>query len=46
MPAAYEKLRDALIRQGKSTKDSKGMAARIFNSRRAKGTPPVTRYGR
>jgi hypothetical protein len=43
MPAAYERMRDAFIRNGMSAKAAKGKAARLFNARRSKGTRPVTR---
>ena len=43
MPAKYEKIRDALIKQGKSTKAAKTSAAKIFNSQRKPGEAPVTR---
>lgn len=33
MPVEYEKIRDSLLSQGKSTKDAKRIAAAIYNSR-------------
>ena len=43
MPAKYEAMRDKFHKQGLSLKAAKGKAARIFNSERAPGEPPVTR---
>jgi len=34
MPAGYTKIRDALIRKGKSVKAAKTMAAKIYNAKR------------
>ncbi len=42
MPAEYEKIRDNLIRSGKSVKAAKSEAAAIYNKRH-KGNP-VGRY--
>jgi hypothetical protein len=44
MPKAYEEMRDKFIQQGMEAAAAKGKAARIFNSRRKPGTPPVTNH--
>jgi hypothetical protein len=36
MPAAYEKIRDKFLKEGKSSKEAKTAAARIYNSMRSK----------
>ena len=47
MPAKYKRIRDKMIRSGKSTKAAKRSAARIYNSQRKPGQKPVTRkHGR
>jgi len=43
MPKGYEKMRDAFIRKGMSTKTAKAKAARIWNSKHPNN--PVTRRG-
>jgi hypothetical protein len=42
MPKKYEKIRDKLIRQGKTPKAAKRSAAKIFNATRKRGQKPVT----
>ena len=43
MPKKYEAMRDKFKKQGESSKEAKGKAARIFNAQRKKGQRPVTR---
>jgi hypothetical protein len=43
MPAKYQKIKEAMLKQGKSLQASKTSAARIFNSQRKPGQAPVTR---
>lgn len=43
MPKKYEAMRDKFKKEGASTKEAKGKAARIFNAQRKKGQAPVTR---
>jgi len=43
MPKAYEKMRDKFKKEGLSDKEAKKKAARIYNSKRKKGSKPVTR---
>ncbi len=43
MPAGYEKIRDAFISKGMSTKAAKTKAAKIWNSKH-KGKSAVGRY--
>jgi len=53
MPVVYEAMRNSMRKQfekrgeapAQALKDAKTEAARTFNSRRAPGTPPVTRKG-
>lgn len=42
-PAKYDSIKAHLLRKGFSEKEAKTAAAKIFNSERAPGTPPVTR---
>jgi hypothetical protein len=42
MPKKYEAIRDKLIKEGKSAKEAKTRAAKIFNATRKKGEKPVT----
>lgn len=42
MPARYEKIRDALLKRGKSEKDAKRIAAATYNKTRKRGQKPVT----
>ncbi len=42
MPARYEAIRDSLVAKGKSLKQAKTSAAKIFNATRKKGEAPVT----
>ena len=37
MPKEYESIRDALVKRGKSLKDAKTIAAKIYNKRHGKG---------
>lgn len=41
MPARYEAIRDQLIENGTPEKEAKEMAAKIYNSSRKVGEPPV-----
>lgn len=43
MPKKYEAMRDKFKKEGASTKEAKGKAARIYNAQRKKGQAPVTR---
>lgn len=43
MPAKYEAIRDSLIKQGKSVREAKRIAAATYNKYRKKGQKPVTR---
>ncbi len=43
LPAKYVAIRDKLIAEGKSSKEAKTRAAKIFNATRKKGEKPVTR---
>lgn len=43
MPKKYEAMRDKFKKEGVSTKEAKGKAARIYNAQRKKGQAPVTR---
>jgi hypothetical protein len=40
MPRQYEAIRDKLVSQGKSLKEAKALAAKIYNARRG-SKPPV-----
>lgn len=42
MPAKYEAMRDAFIKQGLSAAAAKTKAAKIFNATRKPGEKPVT----
>ncbi len=42
MPRKYEEIRDSLVAKGMSLAEAKTYAAKIYNARRKKGTPPVT----
>jgi len=41
-PAKYEAIRDKMIKEGKSTKEAKTSAAKIYNATRKAGQKPVT----
>jgi|HubBroStandDraft_6_1064221.scaffolds.fasta_scaffold180397_4 hypothetical protein len=43
MPERYIKIRDSLIKQGKSEKEAKRIAAATYNKNRKRGEKPVTR---
>ena len=43
MPRKYEAIRDRMKRQGKSDKEAKTRAAKIYNATRTPGSAPVTR---
>jgi hypothetical protein len=43
MPAKYEALKAKFLKEGKSDKEAKTRAAKIFNSQRKRGQKPVTR---
>lgn len=43
MPKAYEQIKKHLMQKGFSEKEAKTSAARIYNSERPEGSPPVTR---
>ena len=43
MPPAYEKMKDQFKKKGMTDSAAKTKAAKIFNARRKKGTPPITR---
>jgi len=43
MPPAYEKMKDQFKKKGMTDSTAKTKAAKIFNARRKKGTPPITR---
>jgi hypothetical protein len=44
MPKQYEAIRDRLVKEGVPLKQAKTRAARIYNAKRKRGQPPVTRY--
>lgn len=43
MPRQYEAIRDKFENEGMGSAEAKTRAAKIYNARRKKGTPPVTR---
>jgi hypothetical protein len=43
MPAKYEAIKAKFLKEGKSEKEAKTRAAKIFNATRKKGEKPVTR---
>lgn len=43
MPKQYEAIRDRLIKGGMSEQAAKTHAAKIYNTKRHPGQPPVTR---
>jgi hypothetical protein len=43
MPAKYEAIRDRLIGGGMKRQEAEKHAAMIYNAKRKKGQPPVTR---
>jgi hypothetical protein len=43
MPAKYEAIKRKFLAEGKSDKEAKTRAAKIFNATRKKGQKPVTR---
>lgn len=42
MPDKYLAIRDNLVSQGKSLKDARAEAAKIYNAERKRGQAPVT----
>jgi hypothetical protein len=43
MPAKYDSIKAHLLRKGFSEKEAKTSAAKIYNSERPAGAPPVVR---